>query len=105
MSVSDGSGQVTNQPQVASQSPTQGEQYGLAVGSLVCGIVAIPGALGIAILGILLAIVAIVLGVIVRRNPSPTPRIATAGLVLGVIALALGVVNSIFGALLFSGRL
>lgn len=91
--------------QIDARTQQQGQQYGLGVGSMVCGIAAIPGALLIAILGIGLGVVAIVLAVVVRRNPGPRPGFAKAGLITGIIALVLGITNSIFGGLLFSGRL
>lgn len=83
----------------------RGESNGLAIAALVCGIVAIPSAILLPLAGVPLGIVALVMGVVVRRHAGPTPRPATAGLVTGVVAMVIGIVNGILGALLMTGRL
>ena len=65
----------------------------MAVAALVLGIIAlvmsfIPGA---NILGIVVAIVAVVLGALGRRDPEKS-GLATGGLVCGIIALALSLI-------------
>jgi membrane-bound ClpP family serine protease len=62
----------------------------MGVAALVCGIVSVvcaffgPGAA----LGIVLGIIAIVLGIMARKNPEQA-KLATAGLVLGIIGTVL----------------
>ena len=71
---------------------------GKAIGSLVCGIISllIFWAGWGALIGIILAIVAIVLGVSARKQmPQGTAGMATGGLVCGVIGLILGVIGFI----------
>jgi hypothetical protein len=67
---------------------------------MILGIVSIPGAL-IALLGIVLGIVAIVLGATargeIRRNGFTNSGQAMAGIVCGSIGLVLGLLNMIAG--------
>ena len=69
---------------------------GLAIGALVCGILSIAGGL-IPFVGFftsILAIVAVVLGIIARKKlPEGQRGMATAGLILGIV----GVVFSVIG--------
>jgi tetrahydromethanopterin S-methyltransferase subunit C len=74
------------------------------VASLICGIVGIATSIIFALVGVAVGIVAIVLGV--RARPRPNSRgLATGGIATGAVAVVLGLINSIFGFLLFSGRL
>jgi hypothetical protein len=77
------------------------DRSGLATGALVCGIVGIPGALLLALIGYVLGIIAIVLGV--RSRSSSKKTLATAGIILGVVTLVVALINSILGVMLFSG--
>lgn len=64
---------------------------GMAIGALVCGIVSIVAAwFGFgAIVGLVLGIVAIVLGVKVRKLNDASKGMATGGLVTGIIGVVL----------------
>jgi hypothetical protein len=73
-----------------------GDRSGRALASLIVGIVSIPGAL-FAILGLVLGIVAIVLGATARSDMSRRGQ-ATAGIVLGAIGAVLALANMVAGA-------
>ncbi len=72
--------------------PRAGAQNGLAIGSLVTGIVGAVMAWIIPLVGIVLGVVAIVLGAVARRGGARSGQ-ATAGVVLGVLAIAMAVLN------------
>jgi hypothetical protein len=61
-------------------------QSGLAVASLVTGIVGIVFAVLFAIVGLALGVVSVALGAVARRNGARSGQ-ATAGLVTGVVAI------------------
>jgi len=88
--------------QHAPPTATRGFHSGRATASMVVGIISIPAAL-FAILGVILGIVAIVLGSTARgeagRRGLTNAGQATAGLILGSIGLVLGVANMIAGVL------
>ncbi|WP_343083974.1 DUF4190 domain-containing protein [Blautia producta] len=66
----------------------QEEGAGMAVASMVCGIVGLL--LICAVIGIIPAIVAIVLAANVLKNNKPGKNMAVAGLVTGIIAAGIG---------------
>ncbi len=72
---------------------TRSGQSGLAIASLVTGIVGVVFAFLFAIVGLALGVVSAALGAVARRN-SPSGK-ATAGLVLGVVAIVLAIVNMV----------
>jgi Domain of unknown function (DUF4190) len=72
---------------------TQSGQHGLAIASLVTGIVGVVFAFLFAIIGLALGVVSVALGAVARRN-SPSGK-ATAGLVLGAVAVVLAIVNMV----------
>jgi hypothetical protein len=76
------------------------DRSGAATAALICGIVGIPGALFIALIGYVLGIIAIVMGV--RSRTSSKKTLATAGIILGIVALIIALINSILGVILFS---
>lgn len=66
---------------------------GMAIASLVCGI---AGVLSFwlnvgAVIGVILGVVAIILGVKVRKNEDENKSLATGGMVCGIIAVAIDV--------------
>jgi Domain of unknown function (DUF4190) len=77
-----------------------GRTPGRATAALVLGIISIPAAL-IALLGIVVGVIAIVMGATsrsdIRRNALPGAGTATAGIVLGAIGTLLGIANMIAG--------
>ena len=62
---------------------------GLAVASLVCGIISVVMMCCCTYLGIILGIIAIVLGIISKDEYGNKPTMAKVGLVLGIIVAAL----------------
>ncbi len=80
-----GGQQPINQPYM--QAPAQ-QSNGLAIGALICGIAGLCT-------GGLLSIVAIILGVLGRKNPV-NKGMATAGLILGIVGIVLWVIIGIF---------
>jgi len=71
-----------------------GTQNGLAVASLVTGIVGAVFAWLFAIVGLALGVVAVALGAVARRNGTRTDQ-ATAGPVVGVLAIVMAIVNMV----------
>ena len=76
------------------RAPVRTGQNGLAVASLVTGIVGAVVAWLIPIVGLVLGVVAVVLGVVARRNGVRTGQ-ATAGIALGALAVVMAVVNMV----------
>jgi hypothetical protein len=76
-----------------STGTTRTGQNGLALGSLVTGIVGAVTAWLIAVVGLVLGIVAVVLGVVSRRGGATGQ--ATAGIALGALAVVMAVVNMV----------
>ena len=70
-----------------------GNRNGLALGSLVTGIVGAVMAWLIAIAGLVLGVVAVVLGMMARRGG--TSGQATAGIALGALAIVMAVINMV----------
>lgn len=83
-------------PPVSSPAPP-GDKKGLAIASLVVGIINLCGWL-LPICGFPLGIVAIVLGVL--GLPSSQRTLAIAGIVLGGLTILLAIINAIAGVLL-----
>jgi hypothetical protein len=77
-----------------STAPVRSGSDGMALGSLITGIVGAVTAWLIAIVGLLLGIVAVVLGLVARRNGGASGQ-ATAGLALGALAIVMAVVNMV----------
>jgi hypothetical protein len=69
-------------------------QNGLAIASLVTGIVGIAFAVLFAIVGLALGVVSVVLGAVARRNGTRSGQ-ATAGLVTGVVAIVVAIGNMV----------
>ncbi|HRK30857.1 MAG TPA: GYF domain-containing protein [Tepidisphaeraceae bacterium] len=84
------------------QTPPTEQGGGLAVASLVLGIISIPGAC-LACLGLILGILAIIFGVM-NKNPAHAGQ-AKAGLICGIIGVVLSVGSGIFGVIAQMGRL
>lgn len=57
----------------------------------------------LAIIGVVLGVIALVLGLVARSRPEGRSRTVTGGITTGVIAIVVGVVNGIFGARLMTG--
>ena len=86
-------------------APGSGKTNGLAIGSLVCGILALPiccvpyGAY----VSLILAIAAIVLGVMAKKQIDVTREqgrgLATAGIIIGAVMLALTIIMLILAAM------
>jgi len=79
--------------------PADGNARGMAIASLICGIVSIPVYLWIwAWLGLAAAIVGLVFGAIARKKLTPETGkgMATAGMILSIICLAICVVLIMF---------
>jgi hypothetical protein len=99
---------TTPSPANPYQQPTYGtpgtppvtDRSGAATAALICGIVGIPGALLIALIGYVLGIIAIVMGV--RSRTSSKKTFATAGIILGIVTLIIALTNSILGILFFN---
>ena len=83
---------------MASGQTATGQTDGMAVASLVLGILSIPGALFYGVFGIILGAIAIFLGVVARGRIKRSDGtvtgngLATAGLVLGICGAGLGLV-------------
>ncbi len=98
-----------NAPQTPGGQPPYGGEppKGLAIGSLICGIISIPLALGCALLGVILGIVAIILGSSAKKKIAAGQAsgggLATGGTICGVVGLILGVINMILGVVLMAG--
>ena len=75
-------------------APARTGQNGLAVASLVTGIVGAVLAWLIAVVGLVLGVVAVVLGAVARRNGVRTGQ-ATAGIALGALAIVMAVINMV----------
>lgn len=73
----------------------QKDHYGLAIASLVLGIISL-GAWFLPICGLPVSITGLILG-IVGRNSSKS-GMATAGIVMTIIGLVLGIINAAIGA-------
>jgi hypothetical protein len=88
--------------QHAPPTASTGQRSGRATTSMILGIISIPAAL-FAILGVILGVVAIVLGATargdIRRRGLTNEGQATAGMILGSIGLLLGLANMIAGIL------
>jgi hypothetical protein len=88
--------------QHAPPTASTGGRSGRATTAMILGIISIPAAL-IAILGVILGIVAIVLGATargdIRRRGLTNEGQALAGLICGSIGLLLGVANMIAGVI------
>jgi uncharacterized protein DUF4190 len=104
--------QTTEQPRTtragdgyAPPAPRAGATPGRATAALVLGIISIPAAL-IAILGLVVGIIAIVLGATARgeihRNGRPGSGTATLGIVLGSIGTVLALANMVAGIALMT---
>ena len=76
------------------RSGRTGGQNGLAVASLVTGIVGVVFAWLVAIVGLALGVVAVALGGVARRNAGPSGQ-ATAGIVTGLIAIVCAIVSMV----------
>src|SRR3712207_918615 len=89
-----GSGRRRAEETVTSQHSTApattGGQNGLAVASLVTGIVGIVFAVLFAIIGLALGVVSVALGGVARRNGARSGQ-ATAGLVTGIVAIVVAI--------------
>ncbi len=75
-------------------TPARTGQNGLAVASLVTGIVGAVFAWLIAFVGLALGVVAVALGAVARRNGANTGQ-ATAGIALGALAIVMAVINMV----------
>jgi hypothetical protein len=80
--------------QQSSTPTTRDGQNGLAVGSLVTGIIGVIFAFLIPIIGLVLGIVSVALGAVARRNGNRSGQ-TTAGLLLGVLAIVVSVANMV----------
>ena len=80
--------------QQSSTPSVQGGQNGMAVASLVTGIVGVVCAFLIAIVGLILGVVSVSLGGVARRNGDRSGK-TTAGIVLGVVAIVAAIVNMV----------
>lgn len=78
-------------------SPVEHETNRKAVTALVLGVVGVLGALTFASLGAVVGSVAVVLGVLARREATQR-GLATAGLALGAAAVVVGVVSVLYFA-------
>jgi Domain of unknown function (DUF4190) len=89
--------------QHAPPTASTGGSSGRATASLILGIISIPAAL-IALLGIILGVIALVLGATargdIRRRGLSNSGHAMAGMVLGSIGLVLGLANMIAGVII-----
>ncbi|RBY96314.1 hypothetical protein DQ237_10715 [Blastococcus sp. TF02-8] len=80
--------------QQSSTPSVQGGQNGLAIASLVTGIVGVVFAFLFAIIGLALGIVSVALGGVARRNGDRSGR-TTAGIALGAVAIVGAIVNMV----------
>ncbi|MBR6959128.1 MAG: DUF4190 domain-containing protein [Clostridiales bacterium] len=85
-------GQVYNQMNDGGSAPSGGK--GLAVASLICGILGIVGGCCITYVGVGLGIAAIVMGVVAKKKGQR--GMATAGLILGIISTVLAAAMIIY---------
>ncbi len=73
---------------------------GLAIASLVCGILSIIGGCCFACIGYVLSILAIILGCFGKGKADKTgKKLATAGLICGIVGFVLSVILSVLGFL------
>ncbi len=80
-------------------TPTGGSN-GMAIASLVCGILSIVGGCCIACTGYILAITGIVLGVTGKNKADEKgKKMATAGIICGIVGLVLSIINSVLGVI------
>lgn len=91
--------EVFNQQPVNPQQPGKG----LAIGSMVCGIVGIVFCMCYSAVGIILGIVAIVLAVLSKnKNNGVMQGMAKAGLICGIVALAINIISIIIAAFILT---
>ncbi|SFF77665.1 MULTISPECIES: hypothetical protein [unclassified Curtobacterium] len=74
---------------------------GLAIASLVLGIVGVVGGIFLAIIGVIAGIIGLVLGILARRRASGR-GIVLGGIILSAIAIVIGIVGYILTAVVLS---
>ncbi|GAA3338168.1 hypothetical protein GCM10017714_08230 [Curtobacterium pusillum] len=74
---------------------------GLAIASLVLGIVGVIGGIFLAIIGIVAGIIGLVLGILARRR-GMSRGIVLGGIILSAIAIVIGIVGYIFTGIILS---
>ncbi|MCS6553712.1 hypothetical protein K0028_01860 [Curtobacterium flaccumfaciens pv. flaccumfaciens] len=79
-------------------APATNSGNGIAVGSLVLGIVGVVFAFLFSIVGLIAGIIGLVLGFIARRRAVGSRGMVLAGIVLSVIAIIVAIIFMIIGA-------
>lgn len=87
-------------------SPARNPSNGMAIASMVLGIVGIVGSLIITYLGIILGVIALVLGIVARSKGEAVPGhgrgLIITGIVLGALAIVVSVVTIIVRVAMFT---
>jgi len=95
---------TTPTPEYRTATPAggPGDGGGKGTGALVCGILSIPLAFLFFPVGLLLGVIAVILGVMARRESAGTDGKATGGLITGVLGLVIGVAMLLFVGTFFA---
>lgn len=80
-------------PYGGNQQPQGGK--GMAIASMVLGIVAIVGACCCTFVGIICGAIAVILGIISRKQQREGDQMALAGIICGAIGAAIGIITTI----------
>lgn len=76
----------------AGQTPATNGGNGLAVGSLVLGIVGVVFSILFVWVGLIASIIGLVLGLVARRRPSSSRGMVLAGIILSAIGIVLSII-------------